>query len=81
MRTLSSFTDYEHSNIYVHKQKLLLSIKDMQTLLTQQYKTKVVEIPPYILRDEIKTARRKLKEINYKIACIEQLAFNFGLNP
>jgi hypothetical protein len=79
MKTLSQLTDYEHSNMYVHQAKLHKSIVDMKELFSQQYKTKIIEIPPYILRDEIKKANKKMREVNYRISCFEQTSFNFGL--
>ena len=79
MRQLSELTDYHHSNVYVHQAKLRMAIQDMKKLLTLQYRTKVVQIPAYVLLAEIKKANKLYKKVNYRIQCIEQKAFNFGL--
>lgn len=80
MKTLSELTNYHHSNMYVHQAKLHMAITDMKELLTLQYKTKIVQIPAYVLRDEIKKANKLMKIVNHKISCSEQTAFSFGLN-
>jgi len=52
----------------------------MKSLLRQQYKTKVVQIPPYVLKAEIKKANSKLNAVYTRIQQAEQTSFAFG-NP
>lgn len=78
MKQLSHITDYRHSNVYVQREKIVSSISQMKELLTQQYKTKIVEIPSYILRDEIKKANSLLSATNRIIEAAENLTFRFG---
>lgn len=78
MQQLSELVNYHHSNIYTHKEKLIRSIEQMKALLRKQYHNKIVEIPPYILLDEIKKANNLLYMVNEKIRLTEQLNFAFG---
>lgn len=78
MKQLSTLTDYRHSNVYVQRKKIVSSISQMKELLTQQYRTKIVEIPAYILRDEIKKANSLLSATDRIIEAAENLTFRFG---
>jgi hypothetical protein len=78
MKLLSELTDYNHPNIYVKRAKITESIKAMQCLSLRQYHDKVIQIPPYILRDQIKKAQNILQLVNTEISRKEQQCFKFG---
>lgn len=78
MQTVSSLTDYRHHNIYVMRSKLLLCIQGMKQLLREQYHTKVIQVPPYILLEEIQKASKLLKHTDEQIMFSEQHVFRFG---
>ena len=77
MQTLTSLTDYRSTNVYVMREKLKSRIADMRALRKKQLVDKVIQIPDYILRDEIKKALKLQKDNNEKIRLSEQLNFQF----
>lgn len=78
MQSLSSLTNYRHSNIYTQRNKIALALRAMADIQTRQYTSGKIEIPASTLMLEITKAKKLLAHTDREIRFKEKTDLPFG---
>jgi len=78
MITRSELLKVEHSNIYVHEQKILKSLELFKEMKRRQRASRCIEIPYKIIDADVRLLRAKLSHVKCRIKLLENNTFIFG---